>query len=192
MKQRTSRKKPADPLSALSLPKFNKSLKSYPRPLIMWPIEREAIAKLLDLRKEWQKANPSTFNILRKRFERRGGAQRKYPLPLKAALALCLPKHIRGRPIGHSPLATEQSWAIAVLIKYCGVRPVEILSYLGKDTSSDNRAPFRWLARRRAQGEKSLNALSRQGLKRFELKLASLSSCKLKEALLKTVREHPV
>lgn len=167
------------------------SIKNYPWPLIAWPVEKEAIAKLKDLRREWQKRNTFAYNILRKRLEKRGGTQKRFPLSVETALALYLPKKTRGRTAGYSPLETKQSWAIAVLIKYCGVKPVEILSKLKRDTSSDNRAPFRWLARRRARGNKILDAASRQETNTLKQWIASQAPRKLKAALLKTVHENP-
>lgn len=177
------------PLTALSLP--IEKISPYPWPLIMWPIEKEAIGKLRELRQQWKKENVFFSKVLARRLERRGGSQRKYPMDPEAALALCLPKKSRGRLKGSSPLQTEQSWAIAVLIKYCGAKPVEILSALERDTSSGNPASFRWLQRRRLQGEKTLNALSPQEKKTIERKIANYLPRKAKTLLLKTLHEYP-
>lgn len=152
-------------------------------PLIAWPIEMEAIAALKKLRREWQNSYPILARILKKRLERRGRAT-------KAKSALSPPLTIRrpqGRTKGYSPLFTEQSWAIAVLLNICKAKPVEILSVLGKDTSSDNPASFRWVKRRRIQGEKILNELIQKELSNFKRKLSRYPTKKLKAALLRMI-----
>jgi len=123
-------------LTALSLP--TEKISPYPWLLISWPIEKEAIGKLRELRQQWKKKNPIVSKLYAKRFEQ------------------------RGRPRQSSPLYTEQSFVLAFAHTELNVRRADLLRALGKNTTPED---YHWLKIRLKRGQEHLLNLSPQDLK---------------------------